>query len=281
VADKDLQELFKRAAEVAKVVPESMQEAAFHRALDALTGGSAEERCSARTAPNPVRGGKAAPESTTTNPVEQLTALDRSRAPEVDSNDGSLGKGLALLLIARRELGIDGLTPQQMATVLTDKFRWRVTRQAISQAMDAAGNRVDHNRSGRATVYRIMDAGERWLEQPSDEREGEAPRSSRRRSNRGRAKTKSPNDAAKAAPGTPDGAKRKTARGPKQAVQELIAAGWFSTPRGLGEIRAELANRMALRFTANDLSPTVIRLLREKKLRRSKAESGQYEYSSE
>ena len=34
----DLKELFKQAAEIAQHVPESMQEAAFNRAIDLLTG---------------------------------------------------------------------------------------------------------------------------------------------------------------------------------------------------------------------------------------------------
>lgn len=34
----DLKELFKQAAEIAQQVPESMQEAAFNRALEMLTG---------------------------------------------------------------------------------------------------------------------------------------------------------------------------------------------------------------------------------------------------
>lgn len=35
--DTDLKELFKQAAEIAKQVPDSMQEAAFNRAIDLLT----------------------------------------------------------------------------------------------------------------------------------------------------------------------------------------------------------------------------------------------------
>ena len=35
-SDKEMRELFRRAAEIARVVPESMQEAAFNRALDML-----------------------------------------------------------------------------------------------------------------------------------------------------------------------------------------------------------------------------------------------------
>jgi hypothetical protein len=36
----DLKELFKQASEIAQQVPANMQEAAFNRALDLLTGGA-------------------------------------------------------------------------------------------------------------------------------------------------------------------------------------------------------------------------------------------------
>ncbi|PVV09931.1 MAG: hypothetical protein B6D77_09210, partial [gamma proteobacterium symbiont of Ctena orbiculata] len=39
----DLKELFKQASEIAQQVPESMQEAAFNRAIDLLTGGTNPE----------------------------------------------------------------------------------------------------------------------------------------------------------------------------------------------------------------------------------------------
>ncbi len=57
----DLKDLFKKAAEISKQVPESMQVAAFNRALDLLTGtvidATAGESASAASSRNRVRKG--------------------------------------------------------------------------------------------------------------------------------------------------------------------------------------------------------------------------------
>ena len=45
----DLKELFKQAAEIAQQVPESMQEAAFNRAIDLLTGDTQPEPLAEQT----------------------------------------------------------------------------------------------------------------------------------------------------------------------------------------------------------------------------------------
>jgi hypothetical protein len=283
--DKKLQETFKRAAEIASVVPESMHEAAFNRALDALMG------TSTATPPHPpshrsrgTTGGKAEPASD--DAVSALMRLERSRAPEVDAAEGGLAKALALMFVARRELGIDGLTSQEMATVLTEKFRWRVTRQALNEAMDKAGNRVDRNKSGRATRYRVMHAGEEWLTKSPGERSGEQTRTSGGSSSRRRRKQKhtQPESTPTASSNSAGSGKRTTTRrpgrGPTNAVESLMDSGWFKTPRGLGDIRKELESRLALRYKPTDLSPVMTRLLRDGRLTRSKAESGQYEYQS-
>jgi hypothetical protein len=286
--DERLREMFRRAAEIASVVPESMHEAAFNRALDALTStGQPNLHDAARSHPKP-RIANAPAEPKSSDPVVDLSAMERSRAAEVDSAKGGMAKALALLFVARREMGIDGLTASQIASVLTDKFRWRVTRQAVGQAMDAAGNRVDRVKQKGATVFRIMEAGERWLATPQDEvgvavSGGTQPRSTARR----RRKPKTPGkngptngtNPVEAEPATRPVA-RKSSRGPKAAVETLIDAGWFANPRGLSAIRVEVENRLALHYKATDLGPTMTRLLREGRLRRSKTESGQYEYQS-
>jgi hypothetical protein len=196
------------------------------------------------------------------------------------------------MLVARRELDIDGLTTQQMATVLTDKFRHRVTRQALNEAMDRAGNRVDRITGGRATRYRIMRAGEDWLAAPPEEgANGEARRSTvttggtrrRRKAKRNTATTSAPSS--RSATGStskaftaPKSSDARPGRRPKAAVEGLITAGWFAKPRSLTDIRVELEHQQALRFKATDLSPAMTRLLREGRLKRSKTEAGQYEY---
>lgn len=280
--DEKLKEAFKRAAEIASVAPESMHEAAFNRALDAVLG-VATPSTSPPPKPRPDRGASrpTSPASPTADPVASLSAMQRSKAPEVDSAEGAQRKSLALLLVARRELDIDGLTSSEMATILTEKFRFRVTRQAINQAMDAAGNRVDRVRAGRGSRYRIMDAGERFLAQPADAQQDDAARgagsSRRRKKTKGSTKAASTGASTTAAP-TRKSTARVRSQGPKAAVEALITAGWFATPRALADIRKELEKRRARRFTSQDLAPAMTRLLREGSLQREKTASGQYEY---
>jgi hypothetical protein len=215
-----------------------------------------------------------------------LNHLDRSRASLVDQKEGGLGKALALLKVALDELQIDGLTSPQIAKVLTDKFRWRVTRQAITQALDAAGPMVDSMPAPRgARAYRLMSAGEEWLAKGGSSNEEQASRESvrPRKSNRRTRKA-----SAKKTPGKANGTKtpaKKTSRrtaagrtGPKTSTDALIKAGWFSTGRTISDIREQLERDHALRFKATDLSPALTRLLREGRLKRSKNSEGQYEY---
>lgn len=287
--DEKLRAAFKRAAEVASVVPESMHEAAFNRALDALLGvsDSAPQPPAKKTSSRKLEE-VPAPKAAPPDPVAALQAMKRSQAGEVDAADGGMAKALALLLVARRELEIDGLSSQQIATVLTDKFRWRVTRQAISQAMDAAGNRVDRVKRGRGSQYRIMEAGEDWLARPATEREPESGgpatrvQPARRRRRRAKRTSKEPPSINRSSsePAAPSAARRSASQGPKAAVESLIDSGWFEAPRGLSDIRTELEHRLAMRFKATDLSPALTRLLREGRLRRAKSDAGQYEYKS-
>lgn len=296
MSNQNLEELFKRAAAIAAVVPESMQEAAFHRALDALQGHSGNSGPSKPDQRSP--GSRRLPETDETqqgvDPVQQLLQLERSRAEAVDDEEGGLNKALALLRVAHRELQIDGLSAPQIATVLTEKFRWGVSRQAITQALDGAGRLVDRTRGPRgAAMYRIMGPGETYLDSPAEgrsappggrrtptrkvrkstaKRSGSQPRAARTETSSRASK----NDNARR---KPSGARSSRGRtGPKAAVEGLIAEGFFKSPRTLGAIQAQLEHQSALRFDVTSLSPAMVRLLRSHALTRSRNSDGQYEY---
>lgn len=296
MGDDGLKETFKRAADIASVVPETMHGEAFTRALDVLLGADAHQGVS----PTPRTKGNARKKevSTTergnavTDPVEVFATLERSRASEVDDATGAQAKALAVLMVARREFDIDGLTATQISSIISGKFRSRVTRQGIATALDRAGKRVDHVKVGKgAARYRIMQAGEQWLADGAKDDDGSSAAPRKARSIR-RAKPKADETGAtnavhqsKAKPSRNErskaqAAKRTTIRSPKASVQALITNGWFTTPRQLGDIREELESSAALRFKPTELSPAMIRLLRDGLLRRSKNSSGQYEYTS-
>jgi hypothetical protein len=286
--DKDLTDLFARAAAIAAKVPESMQEAAFLKAVDMLGGGSSES--SGGSAAHPAKKAtsrKAAAARATppdSGPYQLLMDLDRAKAKEVDDQDGALRKSLALLLVAHRECGIDGLTSPMLAKVLTDRFRTRYTRQAITHAMDRAGRMVDARKVGGVTVWRLMSDGEALLAKPAEAKPTKAttPKRTRKRAVANTAKLVPAKKSAKAADpvhANSSSAPRGGRPGPKAALEGLIQRGYFATPRGISDLRTELDHNHANRYTAQDLSPALTRLLREQTLKRAKNASGQYEYT--
>lgn len=74
--------------------------------------------------------------------------------------------------------------------------------------------------------------------------------------------------------------RKRTSRrlGPKAVLEELISEDYFKTPKSLGEALDHIRRAKAYQFRPNELSPALVRLVREKKLTRDRTESGQYEY---
>lgn len=289
----DMQELFKEAAKIAAVVPEAMQEAAFHRALDMLTGGEQPERKTtprreAKKRSSSGGGGGSAPGS---DRVAKVSGIPRDEAPEVDQESSVQGRSIALLVAAKREADVDGLTAPEIAKILTEKFRHRTTRQAVTKAMDAAGNMIDRQRNGSsAAIYRVMRTGEDWLATPADQRAASGGGGSRLRRRTGTKKASaSPPAKATRVKKASGGAKKATSAkkasgaarrtGPKAVLEALINEGYFSEPRGMGDIRQHIRDQRAISFENSDLSPTLIRLLREGKLKRARVEN-QYVYTA-
>jgi len=174
--EHDLTELFKKAAEIAKAVPEALQEAAFNRAVDALMGqnaglgASGRENAGGKTGhkPPPLSPPRHPPAEETTDPTARLLqSLDRTAYPQVLSSPRVLERSLCLLRAARDDFEIDGLGCAAIAKILTEKFRLRTTRQAVQQALDVAGDKVDRvTPPGGKTFYRIMHPGETYLDSP-------------------------------------------------------------------------------------------------------------------
>jgi hypothetical protein len=285
---EELKAAFKRAADIAAVVPESMQEAAFHRALDQILGTAGEQPAASRA---PSRRGqrqttKTEPEAAAEDPAAQLIhGINRTAYPEIASATKVLDRALAVLRLASRDFNIDGLTAPEIAKVLTEKFRQRTTRQAVTQALGAAHTMVDTGRRGRTTVYRIMQPGEDYLEAGGSQaragEDGKSPslrrrrRQSRRRQPAGRSRASSASEETSPAPRAARGGRR---RGPKAVLEELISEGFFSEPRTMVETQEQLRHKKGIRYTLQDLSPTFVRLLREGRLDRDRNASGQYEY---
>ena len=123
--DRTLKEAFQEAAAIASVVPESMQEGAFHRALDEILGDSGESPSHKGSS----RGGqkrnarRATVHEKQAHSVDDLAVkINRTDHAEINESMPVLERSLSILLIARN-LGVDGLSPPRIAEILTEKFR--------------------------------------------------------------------------------------------------------------------------------------------------------------
>lgn len=274
----DWKGLFKEAAEIAASVPESMQQAAFNRALDLLLqqrGVSAPEVRREQPKPQSRRG---RPPGEGGRIDRLMETLDRTRYPGVMGATKVLDRAL-LVLGAAREHEVDGLTAHEIGSILTDKFRVTTKDSAVRMALGKAGDKVDRTRSGSAFVYRLMAPGEAYLQSLGSApgtptpTVGRRPRRSRRR-------------ASKPAPAKAGGSDEARPRrsdgrpGPKTVVEGLIGTGFFSDGRTMAAIQEHVEKAQGRRYKATDLSPALVRLLREKKLTREKNAEGQYEYKS-
>jgi hypothetical protein len=279
-------EVTKQAAEIAKGLPENLQEAAFNRAFDALSeSGAAPARAAHPRADKPAsakaraRKASPAPAEQSKDAVDVLVAkTNRTEHPEVNEASIGLDRALHLLRIAHTDHGIDGLSAIQIAKVLTEKFRHPTTHQAIRQALNGAGNYVDYvPQTTGAAIYRLMGPGEKYLDagganiHGGPKVEGTKPKPKRRRGT-----TKKPNRSSK---GEDAPSRKRSGKGPKSMIEELIDGGFFASPKGISDIQQQLRNKRGVTFKATDLSPALVRLLRQKSLDRERNDSNQFEYS--
>ena len=277
-----LKDAFKQAAEIAAVVPATMQEAAFHRALDQILGEEKEPSGRPPGQRTPPGGGA---DTSGAVPVQQLIdGINRTAYPEIGSATKVLDRALAVLRLAKQDFDTDGLTAPDIAKVLTDKFRQRTSRQAVAQALGAANTMVDTRARGRTTVYRIMQEGEDHLDQGGHDQTTSGTGTTSRRRRRAQRRSKPASSASTTTetttpPATPRAQKGTTRRrGPKTMLGELIDEGYFSQARTINDAQEQLRHKKGMRFSLHDLSPALVRLLRDGRLDRDRNTSGQYEY---
>lgn len=272
-----LASLIQEAAKIAELVPENLQEAAFNRALDSLMGETPDIK------QRHITEGGAAPPPKVDPPhsaleqsvVEDLISRMNSTAhPDVKSDTTVLGRALRILHVAHVDYDIDGLTPPEIAKVLTDKFRISTPLSSVSGALgNAAGKLVDRVKEGRGYRYRIMADGEKHIASS-----GQVKQSGSKPTPRHRAKRTQKTE--KTAPKKPTSTKRGGRPGPKKLLENLINEEFFSEPRVIKEVIDHVSDAKGHSYKATDLSPALVRLLRDKRLSRKKNSEGQYEYTS-
>jgi len=272
---EELKKIFKEAAEVAAEVPEPLREAAFQRALDALLPKPAVPEPPpkvSRTEPAPA---PTSPSASRTGAVTTLMELmNRTELAAKMAGRKVLDRAL-LVLKAAHAHSVESLSATEISQVLTQKFREATTPTAVRMALDRNSEYTDRRPEGAGFVYSIMAPGERYLESlaaPSPAGHSGKLRVPERK------RSRVPDTGA-----TPKkkGRKGKTGRpGPKVMLELLLAEGFFSQPRTMGEILSHVEEKKTHRYATSDFTATLQRLTRETKLERTRNSQGQYEYKA-
>lgn len=256
MADPNMKKLFKDAAELAKGLPEHLQEAAFNRALDmflgreSAAGGAAKGAAPRQAAPPPER------------PVLGLKNAGRVLRGSVAAFNAATGK-----------VGLGKLDADVIADALEDHIgplNEGVVGKAIEGADVVVGTVYDRSAALANLLFPGSGDEEPEEEEEDDEeddnpvfRNGSPGRGGRKSSAKKRPAAKSGGRGRKAAPAA--GKAKANREKPKGAgltrlVTELIALGFFAPARTATQVALYL-NRKGIEITARELMPILLRLI--------------------
>jgi predicted transcriptional regulator len=288
--DQSVEEAILKAAEIAKKVPENLQDAAFNRALDALLASPAKDAsASSLGGGRALRSGSdAADPSSSQNPnrVEMMMSnFDTTAFPEIGAHKPPLENALRILQAAREALQIDGLTPTEVAAILRDKFRVSVAESSVRMALGRAGNLVNRVRRGRAFDYRIMAPGDTYLASPARTQAVRAAGTGKRRPRAGRAAgpPKSRGELKARSEGIKGGGPKQALSGrpgPTEVVNKLVADGFFKEAKTVAEVLEHVKHKRGYTFKTSDIAVSLLRLVRGEKIERHRNKDRQYEYKA-
>lgn len=295
-APKELAEVFKQAAEIAAVVPESMHEVAFSRAVDEIMrnlGFGRESSDDSTDVSSPRRSDSSRRKSGAkgkADPPEQdrghimitlIEDMDRTKFPEVKASSSVLDRSLHVLRAARDDHGVDGLTPPEVSKILVEKFRVSTSRQAVSMALAGAGEYVNRRPVGNGYLYKLMQPGDDYLDSgPAPQDKDGTTRPPGRKARKKKSSASAPKKKSDTQGESPK--RRSSVAGrpsPKQLLESLLLAGFFDSAQTIGSVIAHIKSRRGHTYKATDLSPAFLRLLRDGQLTREKNATNQYEYT--
>lgn len=196
-----------------------------------------------------------------------------------------LDRWLAVLAVAEKEIGANtALSGSEIAQVAKDRFRLSgVYATNISRDLKRQRKFVSSAKRGTGYEYRLTRDGLKHVGARRDQlaKTGVADAPTRRtRKARQVSKPTAGRTPRKVA--TKPGAPRKKATGgrpgPKAMLEDLIAMGYFKSARTITEVQEHLQRQRGHRYTAQDLSPALVRLLRSGALSRDTNTDGTYEY---
>lgn len=278
----DLALLVKEAAAVAKQAPDHLQEAAFNKVFEALMAshdavGSGAPKSGSLGNRKAIKEQKPAEHHAGSSALEHL---DRTKYPDIQHNDLALNNSLRLLKGARTDLDIDGLSAAAIAHVLVDKFRCKVTRQAVSMALNGAGRYVNRHNEGGLVIFRIMAPGEEYLDALKNSPQNNSKPAANRRGSRNKKRRKTAESRQSSPPTktSPQKSASGTKAGPATGMSQLYDSGFFSSARTIADINGKLKHDLGRTFKQNELSPVLLRWLRNGKLTRNLNTDNQYEY---
>jgi len=290
MGDIDLDQAFKEAARIAKLVPKELRKAAFDRALDELLGRGGERKGGRERKPRRPRASKVAPTSGASDKEVQdfMEKVDRTGCPEITSSREILDRSLMVLRLAKEKINIDGLSATQISRILTDKFRVKTIRRSVAKALDGARDKVDRVVTPpRKIRYRIMAAGEAYLSKGAAEapsgHEAEVGRPSKKSKKKTAKKPKKKKTGKKRSQEDQEGRRKRAAANQPSALQsltDLVEEGVLDSPKTISEVQDHLDKKKGRRYSVQNLSVGLLRLLRDEKVEREKNEDGQYEYKS-
>jgi hypothetical protein len=288
MSDTDIEKAFLRAAEIAQKLPTNLQEAAFNRAIEQLLGSPMPSP----TAPRGARLNSGPPRQAGGQTTRDITALidsiDRTAYPDMGVTARVGDRALKVLHLANQDHTVDGLTAGEIATILSTKFRLPTKQNSVLKALERETDTVDvRGGAGASRVFHIMAPGEAYL---AKLRSGTIATANPRPAKKAVAKTKQRSSAVSesngggtARPNVRDhkntsGRKASGRPGPKAVLGQLLQAGFFKSPRTIATIQEELQHRRGHTYSVQELSPALVRSVRDQSLTRERNESGQYEY---
>lgn len=276
----NLQAISKQAEKIAMSVDESVREAAYNRAFDFLIQQSGFGEKTSKKQISAQGKNKQKVDETAKDEMAILMQIDRTAHPEILEAKSVLDRSLYLLRVANNECQIDGLKASQIAKILTDKFRIRTPRKSVATALDKAGDKVDSIPNTNGTVYRIMSSGESYLDSGGEKNSKQDTFAFSGKASRKFARAKKAQKPVSIKAQESSSKKRNGRPGPTTLVKDLVATGFFNNLRIINDIQSEIENSQGYRYKSTDLSPVLVRLLRDKMIVREKNAEGQYEYKS-
>lgn len=299
MANSKIDKAFSEAAEIAAKLPKSLQVAAFNKAVDYLLGapGEGRKKGQASAGTDTPRRAKRRSRNSASNAdtSELLNSIDRTKFPKVNKGMRVADRSMIVLKTIHDDFQIDGLPASDISEILTTKLRVATTGHAVIVALGRETETVNFTTgTDGVRLFRIMESGERHVDdllaaRAAGRADGGKPKRSKARSRKKNSTKKTSEPKRETKKVTKKTGSKRTAKkaakkaskgrvGPKAAIVQLVESGYFDSERAISDVQGELQHRRGYLYTVQELSPALLRCVRDQTLERNQGESGQYGY---